>query len=188
MVRVPDHPVDPLFPRRWSARAMSGAPVPRETLLSLLEAARWAPSGGNGQPWRFVFALRDGPAFASFLDALSPGNREWCARAGALVLLAAQTVRPDGKPSGSARFECGLACMAFLLQGTSLGLVVHPMGGFDRERIAAVAAIEGAMEPQAMIAVGQPGPRELLGERDRAREEPSGRRPIAEWAREDRWA
>ena len=77
---------------------MSGAPVTTAQLLTLLEAARWAPSGGNGQPWRFAYALAGTPHFERFLATLVPGNREWCVRAGALVLLSAKVVRDDGKP------------------------------------------------------------------------------------------
>ena len=110
---------------------MSGAPVTREQLLTLLEAARWAPSGGNGQPWRFAYALAGTPRFERFLATLVPGNREWCVRAGALVLLASKVVRDDGKPAPSATFDAGAAWMGLALQGTLSGLVVHAMGGFD---------------------------------------------------------
>lgn len=188
MPRLADHPVDPLFLRRWSPRAMSGAPVEREALLSLLEAARWAPSAGNRQPWRIVYALRDAPQFTALFDCLEPGNQEWCQRAGALILLAALAIRPDGRPATSAPFDCGLACMALLLQGTLARLVVHPMGGFDRERARAAAGIPAGMELQVMIAVGHPGDPELLSERNRAREHPSDREPVDAWAHEGRWS
>lgn len=186
MIRTPAHPIDPLFPARWSPRAMSAAPVAREALLTLLEAARWAPSGGNGQPWRFVWALRGTAAFDAFLATLVPGNLEWAHAAGALVLLAARTVRDDGKPVTSAAFDAGAAWMAFALQGTRAGLVVHAMGGFDREAARAAAALPGGVEPQAMIAVGHPGRVEDLPERLRAREVPSDRLPLEAIAFEGR--
>jgi len=178
MPRTPQHPVDPLFPRRWSPRAMSGAPVAQEALLTLLEAARWAPSGGNGQPWRFVYGLGGTPAFDALLAALVPANREWAHRAGALVLLAAKTVRDDGKPATSAAFDAGAAWMAFALQGTISGLVVHAMGGFDRDVARAAASLPPGVEPQVVIAVGHPGRVEGLPERLRAREQPSERLPV----------
>lgn len=187
MSRSPSHPVDPLFPRRWSPRAMSGAPVDREALLTLLEAARWSPSGGNGQPWRFVHATRGTPAFAAFLAALVPGNQEWAHAAGALVLLAARTVREDGKPAPSAAFDAGAAWMAFALQATISGLAVHAMGGFDREAARAAAALPPGVEPQVMIAVGHHGPAEALPERLRAREAPSERLPLSAIAFEGRY-
>jgi nitroreductase len=178
MARTPQHPVDPLFPRRWSPRAMSGAPVARDSLLTLLEAARWAPSGGNGQPWRFVYGLGGTQAFDSLLAALVPTNREWAHRAGALVLLAAKTVRDDGRPAPSAAFDAGAAWMAFALQGTLSGLVVHAMGGFDREAARAAARLPPGVEPQVVVAVGHPGRVEDLPERLRPREQPSDRLPV----------
>jgi nitroreductase len=187
MPRLPDHPVEPLFLRRWSARAMSGAPVEREALLALLEAARWSPSSGNGQPWRFVYAFRKTPAFQGIFDCLTPGNQEWCQRAGALVLLGAQMIRPDGRAAPTAPFDCGLACMALLLQGTTAGLVVHPMGGFDRERVRLATRLANGVEPQVVIAVGRPGSVDDLSERNREREHPSAREPVSAWAREGWW-
>lgn len=167
---------------------MSGAPISRDALLSLLEAARWAPSGGNAQPWRFVYAVRETPGFEALFDCLEPGNQEWCKRAGALALLSAQMIRSSGRPAPSAPLECGAAFMAFALQGTLAGLVVHPMGGFDRERVRLAAGLVPGMEPQLMIAVGHPGSVEDLSERNRAREEPSGREPVSAWAHEGRWS
>lgn len=187
MSRTPAHPVDPLFPRRWSPRAMSGAPVSPEALLTLLEAARWAPSGGNGQPWRFVWARRGTPAFDALLGALVPANQAWAHAAGALVLLCARTVRDDGKPATSAAFDAGAAWMALALQGTISGLVIHAMGGFDEAAARQAAGLPGDLQPQVVIAVGHPGPIEALPERLRAREAPSDRLPLEALAREGRW-
>jgi nitroreductase len=167
---------------------MSGAPVSREALLTLLEAARWAPSGGNGQPWRIVYAIRGTPAFETFLATLATGNREWAHAAGALVLLAARTVRDDGKPASSAPFDAGAAWMALALQGTLSGLAVHAMGGFEKEQARAAAALPPGVEPLVMIAVGHPGRAEDLPERLRARETPSDRLPLAQIAFEGRYA
>ena len=157
---------------------MSGAPLTRAQLLPLLEAARWAPSGGNGQPWRFAYALAGTPHFERFLSTLVPGNREWCLRAGALVLLSARVVRDDGKPSPSAPFDAGAAWMGLALQGTLSGLVVHAMAGFDREAARTAVALPAGLEPQVMIAVGHPGRLEELPEKLRERELPSDRLPL----------
>jgi len=187
MPRTPAHPVDPLFPRRWSPRAMSGAPVSREAILTLLEAARWAPSSGNGQPWRMVWALRGTPAFDALLAALVPGNQEWAHAAGALLVVATATVREDGKPAGSAQFDAGAAWMALALQGTLSGLAVHAMGGFERAKAVAAAGLPPGVEPQAVVAVGHPGRPEDLPPKLREREAPNDRRPVEAWAFEGRW-
>lgn len=182
-MRAPSHPVDPLFPRRWSPRSMDGSAISREELLPLLEAARWAPSGGNGQPWRFAYALRGTPGFEALLAALVPGNREWAHAAGALVLLAAKVVRDDGKPSASAPFDAGASWMAFALQATLSGLAVHAMGGFDKEQARAAASLPSGQEPQVVIAVGHQAPAAALPEKLRAREAPSDRIPVEQFAR-----
>jgi nitroreductase len=187
MPRTPAHPVDPLFVRRWSPRAMSGVPLDRAQLLTLLEAARWAPSGGNGQPWRVAWALAGTPHFDRFLATLVPGNREWCVRAGALVLLCARVVRDDGRASPMAPFDAGAAWASLALQGTVSGLVVHAMGGFDREAARAAAGVPAGLEPQVMIAVGRPGRVEDLPEKLREREFPSDRLPLEALAVEGRF-
>jgi nitroreductase len=188
MSRTSTLPIDPLFLRRWSPRAMSGAPLTRDELLPLLEAARWAPSGGNGQPWRFAFALGGTSHFDRYLAALVPGNREWCLRAGALLLLSARVVRDDGRAAPSAPFDAGAAWMGLALQGTLSGLVVHAMGGFDREAARAAAALPAGLEPQVMIAVGHPGRVEDLPEKLREREVPSDRLPLEALVVEGRYA
>lgn len=163
---------------------MDGTAVSREELLPLLEAARWSPSGGNGQPWRFTYAVRGTPGFARLLAALAPFNQEWAHAAGALVLLAARTVRDDGKLVPSAPFDAGAAWMALALQATISGLVAHAMGGYDREMARAAAGLAAGVEPQVIVAVGHPGAPAALPERVRAREAPSDRLPLEELARE----
>jgi nitroreductase len=188
MTRTTAHPIDPLFLRRWSPRAMSGAPLTRAQLLTLLEAARWAPSSGNGQPWRFAYALAGTPHFDRFLATLVPGNREWCVRAGALVLVCAKVVRDDGKPSPTAPFDAGAAWMALALQGTLSGLVVHAMAGFDHQAAKAAVGLPAGLEPQAMVALGLPGRVEDLPEKLREREQPNDRLPLEDLAVEGRFA
>jgi len=187
MTRIADHDIDPLFLRRWSPRAMSDAPLARADLLRLLEAARWAPSGGNLQPWRFAWALRGGADFPRFLEALVEGNREWCTRAGALLVVASRTTRGPGRPNPSHSFDAGAAWMALALQGTLCGLVVHAMGGFDEGRARAAASVPEDLRIECMVAVGHPGRVEDLPERLRPREAPSGREPVAAFAFEGRF-
>jgi len=182
MTRVADHPIDPRFLLRWSPRAMSGEPLAPAQLLRLLEAARWAPSGGNGQPWRFAWALAGTPAFERFFGALVEGNQVWCRRAGALLVLASLTARPDGKPIRSHSLDTGAAWMSLALEGSGQGLVVHAMGGFDEARAREAAAVPAAWAVECMIALGHPGRVEDLPEKLRAREAPSGREPVSAFA------
>jgi nitroreductase len=176
--RQAGHGVDPLFPRRWSRRAMTGDPLPDGALMTLFEAARWAPSSSNIQPWRFRYALRDGAHFALFLGFLKETNRLWCARAGVLIVLVSRAVDDDGDPSSTHALDAGLALENLLLQGSLLGLVTHAMAGFDREAARADLAVPADHEVRCMVAVGVPAPVDVLPERLRAREVPSGRRPL----------
>ncbi len=178
-VRQTEHPIDPLFVRRWSPRAMSGRPLDLETLFRLFEAARWAPSSRNGQPWRFLYALRDSEAWATYLDLLVAGNRTWCERAGALIVVLSRTKFEDGKPSPTHHLDTGAAWENLARYGTQLGLVVHGMAGFNASRARVDLAVPDVFELALMIAVGHPGPIEELPEPLRERERPSDRKSIA---------
>lgn len=178
MPRVAAHPIEEMFLRRWSPRAMSGAPLDEATLLRLFEAARWAPSGGNQQPWRFVYARAGTPGFDKLLALLNESNRAWCVRAGALVALLSRTHTSQGKPSRSHGFDAGAAWLSLALQASALGLVAHAMGGFDTAAAQALLAPDGASEVQVCIALGHPGDPALLSEHNRGREAPSDRLPL----------
>src|SRR5204863_3390432 len=130
-----DHPVQHLVARRWSPRAIDPAqPVSRQDLLTILEAARWAPSGGNSQPWTFlVFDRSDAAARAQAESVLAPGNA-WAHAAPVLLLTIANERRANDGPNPWGAHDLGLATENLLLQATALGLVAHPMGGFDAAR------------------------------------------------------
>jgi nitroreductase len=167
---------------------MTGQPVSREDLLRLIEAARWAPSSFNSQPWRFVYAIRDTTHWAPFLDLLKPGNRRWAEGAGALVVIAAKTTHaPGDRPSRTYAFDAGAAWQNFCLQATAQGLVVRGMEGFDYDRAAQLVRLPEAHEVLAMAAVGWPGDVEDLPEPLRDRERPSGRFALPEIAFEGRF-
>lgn len=180
MPRVPTHEILPLILNRHSPRAMAGVPLPEEDLLRVLEAARWAPSAMNHQPWRFLVARAGTPEFAQFLEFLMPFNADWCARAGALVVVLSSTVTPDGKPYPGHAFDTGSAWMALALQASSMGLVVHPMGGILKDKIVADLQVPAQLEVQCMVALGAKGAVADLPERVRGREAPSDRRPLVE--------
>lgn len=154
-------------------------------VLRLLEAARWAPSAANHQPWRFVWALRQDAEFAAILGALTAGNRTWAAHAAALIVVASRDgVLRDGAevPNRWAAFDSGAAWMSLALQAQDMGLAAHGMGGFDAADLARVVGLPAGHSLQAVVAVGERGPVEALPEDLRAREEPNGRRPLPESA------
>lgn len=186
--RKPEHPADGLFVNRWSPRAMSGEPISERELATLLEAARWAPSCFNGQPWRVVYARRASEHWDRLFGLLVPGNQAWCVHAGALLVFISRTAfEHNGKPNPTHAFDTGAAWMSLALQGEMMGLVVHGMGGFDRARAPAELGVPAGHEVQAMAAVGRPGRREDLPEPLRSREAPSDRKHVAEFASEGRF-
>jgi nitroreductase len=185
-----DHPVIDVIAGRWSARAIDpDEPVAHAVLLRVLEAARWAPSWGNAQPWRYlVFDDRVPRAREQARDCLSRGNA-WARNAPVLLLAVASTVWPDSdEPHPSAAYDTGAASMALCLQAQAEGLVVHQLGGFDHERARTSFSLPPHTEPLAMIAVGHPGDVGLLDERARQKERRARRRrPVEAFARLGGW-
>lgn len=183
--RSSPYPIEPFFLSRWSPRAMSGEAIDERELFTLFEAARWAPSGSNVQPWRFLYARRDTPHWPVFFDLLMPGNQEWCHAAAALVVFISRTTHEQtGRPILTHAYDTGAAWMSVALQGHLRGLVVHGMGGFNRDAARASLAIPEEFAINAMAAVGRPGPIEALPEAVRQRETPSDRRPLSETVHE----
>jgi nitroreductase len=188
-VRKADHPIETLFLRRWSPRAMSGAAVSEADLNRLFEAARWAPSTYNEQEWRFLYARRDTGHWATFLGILVEANRAWCVNAGALiVVLSKKTFARNGKPNPVHTFDAGLASMNLLLQATAIGLVSHGMAGFERDKARAELKVPDDYDVEAMIAIGHGGDPDELPEQMRAGEVPSGRKKVSEITREGAFA
>jgi nitroreductase len=188
-VRKPDHPIEPLFVRRWSPRAMTGDSLSEAQINSLFEAARWAPSTYNEQEWRFLYAQRDSAHWKTFFGLLVEGNQAWCRQAALLCVIVSHKVfEKNGKPNPVHTFDAGLAFENLALQGTAMGLVVHGMQGFDFDRARAELRIPDDYSVDAMFAVGVPGdPAELTPEL-REREQPSQRKPIREFIREGPFA
>jgi nitroreductase len=177
-MRKAEYPIEPLFVERWSPRAMSGKPVESDALNCLFEAARFAPSASNTQPWRFLYARAGTPAFEQFLSLVVEGNRVWCVRAGALLVVLSRKVNPDGKPLVTHSFDAGAAWMSLALQGSRMGLVVHGMGGFDRGRAVSELQVPETYSVECMVALGYPGSVEELPPQLQAREVPSDRNRI----------
>ena len=176
--------VDPLFIDRWSPRSFAPEPLSEADVASLFEAARWAPSSSNVQPWLFLYET-DGPDRPIFDSILNPRNRAWAAKAPLLGFLFAQIRTADGREPRTAQFDAGAAWMSLALQAHTLGIRTHAMAGIDlaaaHERLGVDRESYAAM---CGIAAGRLGPREALPaelqERERAR---SDRKPLAEIAR-----
>ena len=163
------HPIFELLARRWSTRAFSDRLVDRATLASLFEAARWAPSSGNGQPWSFLVATKDQPAeFERIASVLVPGNA-WARKAPVLALSVAALDRAD-KPNRHAYHDLGLATESLVIQAVSMGLAVHMMGGFNADMAREVFEIPPRYDPVTMIATGYPGDPDSLPEDLRAKD------------------
>jgi nitroreductase len=187
--RTPAYPIDPLFLRRWSARAFTGEPIADEALRALFEAARWSPSAYNAQPWRFVYAHRGTPAFDAIFAALVPFNQMWAGKAAALAIAAARTVSgPAGgeqTPNRWSAFDAGAAWGSLALQASMSGWVAHAMAGFDADALRAALAVPPVYDLHAVIAIGRLDVAETLPEPLRAREAPSGRAPFETNVREN---
>ncbi len=187
--RQPEYPVDELLVNRWSPRAMSGEPISREELHTLIEAARWAPSSFNEQPWRFLYAMRDSAHWPMYMNWLMEANRVWCANAGALLLIVSKkTFTHNGKPNAVHVFDAGAAWQNLALQGARLGLVIHGMAGFDWTKAQQEAGVPSDYSVCAMVAVGRPGRVDGLPENLRSREVPTGRKPMAQLVFEGKFA
>jgi len=178
------HAIDTIFTDRWSPRAMSGAPISHDEMMLLFEAARWAPSSGNYQPWRMLYALRDTPYWPLFLGLLVESNRLWAQHGSALVLFLSKKTFDDGRASVTHAFDTGAAWENFALQASERKLVVHGMQGFDYDRARSELKVPADFQVNAMAVVGQPGDAQLLPESVRAREHPNDRRPVSQSVRE----
>jgi nitroreductase len=184
------YPLDDLIRRRWSPRAFSSRPVEPENLWSLFEAARWAPSCFNEQPWALVYATKDQPAeFDRLLQCLVPGNMAWAKQAPVLMLSVAKlNFDRNGSPNRHAYHDVGLAAENMVIQALSLGIFVHQMAGFDVEKARETLAIPASHDPVAMIALGYPGELSELAENLRQRETvPRTRKTLAQFVFDGNW-
>lgn len=180
-MRESKFPIHPLFLDRWSPRAMSGEEIEETLLMSLFEAARWAPSSYNAQPWRFIFARKNTSQFQTMFNALVEFNQSWCKNAAVLCVMISRTkFEKNEKPSRTHSFDCGAAWENLALQGSLKGLVVHGMQGFDYEIIRKKLSIPDLYQIEAMCAIGKPGDPEDLPEEAKKKEFPSTRKPIEE--------
>jgi nitroreductase len=171
-----------LLANRWSPRGfVAGHRLSDEDLNTLLEAARWSPSYGNSQPWRFLVARQGEPAFDRLAAQLLPGNQTWAPAASALLAIAATTVDEKGEPWPLWHYDTGQAAAHLTVQAAALGLVVHQMAGFDHDGLRAEFKLPDTIEPLAMMAIGHWDPEAALPENLREREfAPRERKPLSE--------
>ena len=183
-----DHEIHELLTRRWSTRAYTAQSVDPETLRRLFEAARWAPSSGNGQPWNFLVARKeDAQNFEKIASCLNPGNA-WAKHAAVLAISVASLDRAPGKPNTTAHHDVGRACQNMALQATALGLSLHMMGGFSAAKAREIFSIPDRWEPIAAISIGYPGDPNTLPDELRAKDlTPRQRKPIREFVYSGTW-
>lgn len=186
--RKPDHPIHPLLLNRWSPRAMTGDPISDEDLKSLFEAARWAPSSYNDQPWRFIYAKRGTPVFERFFSLLVPGNQAWAGKAAILgVSISKRTFEKTAKPSPSHAYDAGAAWENLCLEATHRKLAVHGMSGFDYAKAKSLLDIPDDFEVLAMFAIGKHALTESLPPELQKREFPSSRKRVEEFVMEGKF-
>ncbi len=183
-------PIHDLLARRWSPRAFSDRPVEPEKLRSLLEAARWAPSSYNEQPWAYLVATQEDPVeYARLLSVLVEGNVAWAQRAPVLMLsIAKLNFDRSSKPNRHAFHDVGMASASLIFQATALGLVVHQMAGFSVEKARELYGIPEGWDPVAALALGYQGKPDSLPEHMRGKElAPRTRKPLEQFIFTGRW-
>ena len=185
-----EHAVHPLIEKRWSPRAFSEKAIDAGTLRSLMEAARWAPSSYNEQPWSFIVASKDDPAeYDRLLSCLVPANQRWARQAPVLMLsVAKSTFDRKGSPHRHAYHDVGLSVANLIIQAISMDIYAHQMGGLDRGRARETYNIPEGYEPVAAIALGYPGdPGSLPDDLREIELAPRERKPIDTFVYSGRW-
>jgi nitroreductase len=189
--RPTEHDIAPLFSERWSPRAFTDEPISGADLYAAFEAARWAPSARNVQPWRFVYARKGTPAFDEFVGVLWERNQVWVRNAAALVfILSKKTFVFEGeeKPLRSHSFDAGAAWISFALQAGLKGWSTHALGGFDNDKAREVLGVPDDFEVEIGIAIGRRGDKAQLPPDLQALETPKPRLPLAELVSEGRFS
>lgn len=177
------HPVAEFITARWSPRAFSELTIAPDTLATLLEAASWAPSSMNDQPWVYLYAHRGSPEFHAYAECLTPGNQFWAGRAAVLLVsLARKAFASNGIANRHAMHDVGAATSHLLLQAATQDIYGHIMGGFDMAKAHASLGIPDTYEIAAFVALGYIEGPETLDEPFKTREtQPRSRRPLSEF-------
>ena len=177
--RKSTYPINPLILNRWSPRAMSGEDLDNEEIMSLFEAARWASSSYNNQPWRFIYAKRNTEHWERMFSLLAEGNKSWAKNSALLVVvISRKNFEFNEKPARTHQFDAGSAWENLALEAFSRGLVAHGMQGFDYDKARIDLIIPDDFEVMAMIAIGKKGTREGLPPELQEKEKLSDRKPL----------
>lgn len=180
--RKSDYPINSILLERWSPRSMTGDPLSEEEIFSLFEAARWAPSSYNEQPWRFLYAPQGSAEWPLFFDLMVDFNKGWAKNAALIGLILSHKVfERNKKLSHTHSFDTGAAWMSLAIEGSSRGLVVHGMEGFDYKKARIDLEIPTDYQVEAMFAIGKRAPANALSPELREREVPSSRKSIHEF-------
>jgi len=185
-----DFPVHELVRNRWSPRAFADKAIPQDVLQSLFEAARWAPSSNNEQPWAFLVAAKnDKENFEKMLSVLVEFNANWAKNAFILAIAVSElSFAKNNTPNRNAQYDTGAATAWLSVEATARGLFVHQMAGFDPEKARQVFAIPAGWDAIAALAIGYPGDPDSLPQRLKERElAPRTRKPLSEFVMSGRW-
>ncbi|MEH6404200.1 MAG: nitroreductase family protein [Sneathiella sp.] len=186
-IRKSAYPIDPIFLNRWSPRSFDATTMPEENLFTILEAARWAPSAFNIQPWRFLYSHRDDGNWQHYLSLLDEFNEGWARHASALIIVISDTLAPSDDPTSQKTshynsFDSGAAWAQLALQATTLGYKAHAMAGIHHKVIKESLSIPEQFRVEIAIAIGKQAAPIQLSTDLQEREQPSLRLPMNEIA------
>jgi len=168
---ITQFPVLDLIKERWSARSFSSKEVTKDQVLTILEAASWAPSANNEQPWEFIYALKGTAGFDTIWNCLMPGNQPWNKHAaGFIITIAHKTFAANGNPNANAEHDSGIATGYLLLQASSMGIYTHPMGGVDKAKLSGELNLTEDQKMLCVISFGYLDDAEKLEEPFKGRE------------------
>lgn len=186
--RSTSYEINSLIINRWSPRSFADSILSDTELFSLFEAARWAPSSSNSQPWRFIYAKRGSKNWDDLFNLLIDFNKQWCVNASVLVVvISRKNFENNDKPSITHQFDTGAAWENLAIQAVSQGLVTHGMAGFDYEKARKDLGVPDDYDIVAMIAIGKRGPKEKLSLELQAREMPNSRKPLSDIVMEGKY-
>jgi len=186
--RSPRYNINPIFVNRWSPRSMTGEEISHDDLMGLFEAARWAPSSYNNQPWRFIYAKRNTENWDKIYSLMVEGNKNWAKNASVLVVVVSRKdFEYNEKPARTYQFDAGSAWENLALEATSRGLATHAMQGFDYDKAKVDLEVPENFDVMAMIAIGKRGQKESLPSNLQKNEYPTDRKPLEEIVMEGRF-